>query len=232
MILITRQRRFALKTSNNLADHGYKAIVMPLWETRYIYTSIEDQYDAVILTSKNAIYASNHLSWLKKKRLYTIGADSKDLLQNMYSKNVHCCNDKEQNSDGILRLIEQHEPLTSRILYLSGAVVAGNITERLQASGYTITREIVYQMISLQTLSTQMIDTINHDINIIALYSPKAAILFQSLALQHHIPLANKTCVCISNNVANHLIHDKWLKVLVTPHSNEASMIATIGKIN
>ena len=230
MILITRPRYLAIKTSNILRILGYNTLILPMLHLRYMYKEIFDNnYSFIIITSQNAVYATKHLGWLKKKRIYAVGAKTASLLSNINCKNIIVCDESKQNSKGMLDLIKSKENTLSKCLYISGTDVAGNLETELKWLGYDVNREIVYKSISTTHLSESAIDSINSLVQAVLFYSPRTATTFSRLTDKYQINLSNKIAVCISTKIANNLKQYAWSNILITKNSSEYSLMEVVN---
>ncbi|MDJ1305892.1 MAG: uroporphyrinogen-III synthase [Candidatus Midichloria sp.] len=229
MILITRQRNFAAQTSTKLEQLGYKALNLPMLHISYMYKEIVDNdYDLIVMTGQNSVYASSHIDWLKNKKVYAVGSETANLLQKSGYKNIIFCQESSQNSDTLISLIKKNEQAGVKILYISGADIAGNIEKQLLDAGYLIKREVVYKSILTENLSEQAIGSINDLIKLVLFYSPRTALAFSNLAKKYKINLSAKSAVCISEKTAAKLNKDEWGKIIIAKISSEASIIEAI----
>lgn len=226
MILITRPRKSAARTAELLQLKGLRNLVLPLIHIRYLHKNIEDQnYDAVVTTSQNALYVMYDLKWLKDKKIYTTGNVSKSALQAKQFSNV-IAGDKD--AIHLSNLIKNDLMQSSKILYLAGNHTAQDIDLILSQDGYTVVKEIVYQSIIVKTLSDSAVQIIQNQIDCILFYSPRTAQAFYLLALKHQFDLHNKIAVCISSNTALEIIKLNWGELLISDFPNEARMLDKI----
>ncbi len=225
MILITRQRNFTSYTASALEKLGYKTISLPMLHVSYMYPDLKDSdYDTVIMTSKNSVYATTHLTWLRDKKIYCIGESTKQLLTKYNYTNITSCLEEAQNATSLAELIKQNESRNSKILYISGLDIASDIENQLLDSGYHIARQIVYKTILTSSVSQQALEPIQDLVKVVLFYSPRSALAFTKLSEKYDFKLQNKAAICISNNTAD-ILKDCWGKILVSKNSDEDSII-------
>ena len=231
MILITRQRNFAVHTAAALKYLGLSSLILPMFHVRYIYKDLEDiGYGAVIFTSQNAVHAVKHVKWLKNKKIYAVGSSTASALRKLYSSlNVIQCDEAKQNSDNLSSMVISSEGHDSNILYVSGLHTTGFITSRLTEHGYHIKQEIVYEVINISYLSQQALEAIDASINVVLFFSPRTALIFSDLQKKYHIDLHNKTAICISRRTSEALISDTWGDVVISKDSSESSILDAVN---
>jgi len=101
------------------------ALSLPLLEFIYFRPAIDlTQYDALIITSKEAIKALSYLKW-QEMRVYCVGAATAKLVPNVaYS----------QNSGGAFELVEylKKNSINEKLLYCRGEKVSVDIASKLK----------------------------------------------------------------------------------------------------
>jgi len=227
MILITRQKNFARQTSAKLMKFGYKTLSLPMLHMSYMYKDLmDDNYTAIIITSKNSVHAISHLKWLKKKKIYAVGLKTKDSLKRIGCNNLISCEESSQNIHALIKLVKENEQPNTKLLYISGVDVACDIEKEL--IDYYIKREIVYKALVTKSLSLQAIDSINSLINIVLFYSPRSALAFSKLIQKYKITPINKIAICISHNTALNLDKKEWHNIIISKNSNEDSIMERV----
>jgi uroporphyrinogen-III synthase len=190
-----------------------------------MYPDLKDSdYDTVIMTSKNSVYATTHLTWLRDKKIYCIGESTKQLLTKYNYTNITSCLEEAQNATSLAELIKQNESRNSKILYISGLDIASDIENQLLDSGYHIAIQIVYKTILTSSVSQQALEPIQDLVKVVLFYSPRSALAFTKLSEKYDFKLQNKAAICISNNTAD-ILKDCWGKILVSKNSDEDSII-------
>jgi len=109
-----------------LSNREYEgALSLPLLEFTYFRPPIDlTQYDALIITSKEAIKALSYLKW-QDMRVYCVGEATAKLVPNVaYS----------QNSGGAFELVEylKKNSINEKLLYCRGERVSVNIASKLR----------------------------------------------------------------------------------------------------
>ena len=229
MILVTRQRNLAAQSASELQKLGYKPLILPLLYIRHIEQDIEDKsYNALIFTSINAAEACKNKKWMNSKTAYAVGTKTaKALVDKKFTRIIHC-DQENQNNLALIELIKSKENPGSKLLYISGDKIAGDIQGNLNTLGYNVIKKTVYQAIALESISQQAVESIQNGVKIVTLYSPRTASIFSNIAIKYNINLSEKIAVCISKNTAQALNQNLWKEVIVAKTANEESIIQTI----
>ena len=232
MILVTRQRNLAVLTASALKAMHHTPLILPMLHIRYFYHDIEDNnYNSLIFTSINAANACNHITWMRDKLTYAVGGKTANTLSSKnFSKVIHC-DQESQNSQSLIKLIRAKESHGSKLLYISGTEIIGNIDFTLNTLGFDVKREIVYQAIAVDSLSEQAVDSIERLVRIVTFYSGRTASIFSNLATKYNINLSNKIAICMSQQISQNLNPKIWKDIIISNLSNESSLLQAIQNI-
>ena len=226
-IIITRPQEDAGPLSKILLTLGHQPIVLPLLKI-LVRANVQipiKPYQAICLTSANAVRVLNVLNAFKHIPIIAVGPQSMRMALDMGFTNVEA-----QGGD----VIGLHKFMTSHfsanegpLLYLSGAETSGDLEGRLNQSGFDVDRVITYDAIpaSLRGKEEQV-----KTADAVVLYSPRSAKLWvqqvKNLNLETSARLIKH--ICLSTNVAANLPQSWPTATAVAP--NEHSLLALLDQ--
>ena len=224
-IIITRPAEDAGPLSEKLVALGHQPIICAVLQIvpRSAITIPQRPYQAICLTSANAVRVLESIENIKSIPLLAVGPQSKHAALNKGFSNVLA-----EGGDvlGLHNFIVKNiQPQDGPLLYISGSETSGDLEGKLKKSGFDVDRIITYQA-KPQSLAGQ-----EHKIksaDAVVLYSPRSAKLWvdEIKRLQLETSVLRIKHICLSANVAANL-PQSWLKATAeTP--TEMSVLALL----
>jgi uroporphyrinogen-III synthase len=218
-VLLTRPHDLAVVSQQNLLKLGVQSLIVPAIEIKYPDIQIVDNnYDAIAITSQHAAVAVERNAWMKNIQAFAVGEKTKESLVRIGLNNVVSSNGDALDLE---ETIAQSIKPPSKILYLAGDNVSYNLDGNLQAKGYDVYKAIVYEAIARSSLSSDEIDDINSFVITILFYSSRTADIFCKLMSKYQIDLSNKIAICISESCAKYVAALNWREIRIADHPNE-----------
>lgn len=227
-IAVTRPAEDAAPLQAKLEALGHRVMMTPLLtiRPRAEVTLPDLAWQAVAVTSANAIRALPDLPHLKTIRTLTVGPQSLKAATDAGFNNT-----ERHGGDvsGLTAFIRGNlEPANGPILYLSGAETAGDLEAQITASGFHCHRAIVYDAIPASSLGATATALRHGRVDAVMLYSPRTARIWVTLV--EKASLSREAAVpihfCLSRNVAA-VLPEAWTKS-ITATPDEAAMLALL----
>ncbi len=224
-IILTRPIEDAASLAEKLRRLGHIALITPLLEivARQGVLIPGKNYQAICLTSANAVRVMNYIRFIQNIPLYAVGLQSEQMAKD---KGFSIVSAHGGDVAGLHKfLIGQLEPQDGPLLYLSGAETSGDLQGRLQGSGFEVDRIITYDAVkaSLTAFQKEIADA-----NAVLIYSPRTAKLWaQEIETLNLTEAASHIKhICLSANVAANLPQSWPRAVAATP--TEAALLALL----
>ena len=224
-IVITRPQEDAGPLAKKLLALGHQPIVLPLLEIRArtdVLIPIKP-YQAICLTSANAVRVLNEVGGIKSIPLFAVGPQSKQIAIDKGFINV-----EQQGGDviGLHNYMSGHlNPKNGPLLYLSGSKTSGNLEGKLKQSGFEIDRIITYDAMPA-SLRAQEAHIKSADS--VVLYSPRSAKLWVQQIKNLNLEALAQSLkhICLSANVAANLPQSWPRAIAATP--TEPALLALL----
>jgi uroporphyrinogen-III synthase len=219
-IILTRPVEDATPLAAKLRGLGHEPIITPLLriEARPDISIPTKPYQAICLTSANAVRVLSNINAIQNIPVYAVGQQSENMAKDKSFTQVSA-----HGGDviGLHKFLTGHlDPKDGPVLYLSGAETSGDMQVLLQRSGFEVDRIITYDAVksSLVDFKTQI-----ESADAVLLYSPRTAKLWASeietLNLTNLATLIKH--ICLSANVAANL-PQSWPKAIAAAPTEQA----------
>ena len=226
-IIITRPQQDAGPLSEKIIALGHQPMVLPLLKIvarAGIQIPIRS-YQAICLTSANAVRVLNDVTAIKSIPLFAVGPQS---LRMAIGKGFTKVEAQGGDVVGLHNYIsDQLQAKNGPLLYLSGSETSGDLEGRLRQSGFEVERVITYDAVpaSLSGHEEQI-----KTANAVVLYSPRSAKLWVQQIENLSFGMSAQTIkhICLSANVAANL-PQSWPRAIAAA-PNEPSLLALLDQ--
>lgn len=200
-LVITRPEEDALPLKAKLQEMGHDAVVMPLLKIIPVADMriSHKPYQAICVTSANALRAITPQGWMLALPLLTVGPQSLAEAKSAGFRHASA-------HGGNVQLLAQHiaktcSPAAGPLLYLAGDQVSADLHGLLTAAGFSVDKHVVY---TAEPSSPVNLAEILQAADGVLLYSPRTARLFASSVEEAKLDklMSRLTCYCLSTNVA------------------------------
>lgn len=207
-LIVTRPEEDARPLAERLAGMGQEVILAPLLSIRRRdpITIPDRPYQAVLITSANgarAIAESEGMATLKKARAFAVGPASAMAAYDAAFLSVF---EADGEVSGLARgLRELLSPEAGPLLYISGAVTAGDLEGSLEEAGFDVDRLISYDAVPAEALPQQCSAALREGrADGVLLFSPRSAAIWAELVSAAGLEQAAQRLAhyCLSDNVA------------------------------
>jgi len=224
---VPRPRDDAETLAAGLADAGIAALVAPVLDIR-IHTRPVDltAIDAVLLTSANGVRALAQNTDRRDIKVYAVGVNTAAEADRQGFSDV-------ETADGDVDALANHvaarrDPAAGRLLHVAGTERAGDLAGLLNAKGYSVDRQVLYDAVEL----TELPDTVSQalaaqSLDGVVLFSPRTARIVCDMVVKAGLAEAAEhlSAVCMSENVAKAAKALSWRKIVIAPHPDRASVL-------
>ncbi|SOD98915.1 uroporphyrinogen-III synthase [Caenispirillum bisanense] len=226
-VLITRPLHDARRTARLLEDRGVEAVIEPLFSISYIPAAAValDGVQGYLVTSANgvralaqALPADNPLT--RELPVYAVGDATAETAREHDFTQVLAA---EGDVTSLARLVRARvRPPGGTLVHAAGTELAGDLAGELEAAGYTVRRERLYETraaVALSRDTQRLIAT--RALHAALFYSPRTARIFAELAQRADLADACRDirAYCLSEAVAKDLggVPFAHLRVAATP---------------
>ena len=239
-VLLTRPHPDNEDSGARLRARGIEVLLAPMlrFEPVALFDDPKVQYDAVIVTSANALRAIEPQlaqRGLLKLPLFSAGEHSASTARRMGFRNVIPADgDAAALRDRVLKSVRAKElPKKSRLLYLAGADLSRDLAGELGAHGLDVIPLTTYRMIALSTLPREVCEAFAASrVEAVLHYSRRSAAAFLEAVRREGIEisaLAVPQCA-ISGNVASVLHEAGALRVNVAASADENALFEALDR--
>lgn len=151
-VLVTRPLDDALETAARLAVLGHQSVLAPLLEIRLADGEeiALDGVQAILATSANGIRALVARTPRRDVAVFAVGQQSAEEARAAGFTDVR---NAEGGSTALAKATaEWATPANGTLLHISGADVAGDLTGMLEAAGFIVRREVLYEALAVEGL--------------------------------------------------------------------------------
>jgi uroporphyrinogen-III synthase len=219
-IILTRPLEDAAPLADKLRKLGHVPIITPLLkiEARQNISVPPKQYQAICLTSANAIRVMGSIDAIENIPVFAVGQQSEQMANDKGFVQVSAHGGEVI---GLHRFLIGHlKPEDGPLLYLSGAETSGDMQGRLQDSGFVVDRIITYD--AVKSSLADFTDEIE-SAEAVLLYSPRTAKLWATEI--ETLKLTYVACrikhICLSANVAANL-PQSWPRAIAAAPTESA----------
>lgn len=224
-ILITRPIDEAICLSQKLGTLGYDSVICPLLEVKIfndINFAILDKYDAIIVSSSNAIKAIAKAN--KKLKLFIVGKKTTEFAKTMGFKNSIYSG---ANINELKDTIQDY----SNLLYLSGV----DISDDLSSLEKNIDRLNVYEAKMVESVPDNFLAFIKRDhLKLSLFFSKRTALAFLNLIHENKLEpyCGNIISLSLSKKISDTLKDLKLRSYYTAKEPTLQSLISSIKKIH
>jgi uroporphyrinogen-III synthase len=224
-ILITRPKKQALVTAEKIVQLGGKHFILPLLKIKSLSVEIPiTGYDALIISSQNALTALTGQRSLFNKPVFVVGEHTATLLQELGFTNIKYVAENMELLQIKLAVYTYY-----KFLYLCGQHVRVDLEKEMGAE--RVQQLVVYEAEAIQELTAAQIDLIKHEGRTVLFYSARTAQVWQKLCHQYQLKMAGKKAICISTDVAAKIGALMWhAKPLVAEKPSDVEMLKCLKR--
>lgn len=218
-VLITRPRDEAQAFADAVAALGFTPVIEPLLSVDLIHLKTNISADAIVATSPQVFKHDLSETW-KGLPLFVMGQASRQLAQDQGFKNIFSADGEFAELSG---LIKKNIPAGKEVLYLRGETIRHDLKASL--SEYLINEQIAYKTDACQNVSLNGLQ--NGTIQIVTLFSPRSAALFNNLIVRANMAdaLRGIKVLCLSAAVLESVKSLPWEQVRLAQRPDQQGML-------
>ena len=230
-ILITRSLDDSRDIIMKFKNLGHRVSYMPLIEIENIpHKNINfDEYKALIFTSANSLKFLNIKNIKKNIFCFCVGLATEKKALELGFQNIITAEGNVRNLEELI--IQNFDPSTGKILYLSGEIISTDLDKNLNLKGYKVERLINYKTIPIKQLDNKFIESLKLNMpDIVYIYSQNSAYSFLNLVKNHNLndKWMNTNLMCISEKTSSVLNKIKWKKIFLFSPGEEEYLLYKI----
>lgn len=234
-LLVTRPEPDASELSARLGEMGHQAFVEPLMRVEFskdVHLQVSG-IQALIATSRNGLRAlAGHVSLpeLQTLPVFAVGEATAKLARELGFQTVHTGPGTALELVPLIREMAKAE--NGDLLHLAGDMLAVDLKGKLEALGYGVQSQVMYQMTASQQFGAENISALKEGlVDGVILLSPRTARLFMDLAKSHDLlaVVAGLTFFCLSTAVRDGLESDMDLRVRIASKPELEEVLALVN---
>lgn len=240
-VFVTRPAPDNEKTAQALRARGYEVLLSPTMRFEAIAFRDDDdaEYDAVILTSANAIRAiENHAARQRLIELpaFAVGDHTADVARSAGFRKVSSAKGNAGSLRDLVAGAVAAKTLKKggTLCYLAGADLARDLSGELGVHGFTVVTQTAYRMVPIGSFSPAVSDAFRSDrIRAVVHYSRRSARAFLDAARAAGVEISALSLpqCCISDAVAAVLRDAGAMQVAAARTPDEAALFDVLDRI-
>jgi uroporphyrinogen-III synthase len=230
-LLITRPQEDAIAIAKVLRALGHAPIIAPLMAVQFREgpALTLEGVQAVLATSANGVRAISQRTSRRDVPIYAVGPQTAESARSAGFKKVLSA---EGDSSALVEFVGQSaDPSKGMLLHAAGAETAGRVRQALQAKGFTVETDVLYDAVPVTALPENALDVLEDGtLQGVLLFSPRSAKTFAALVTEAKVASACEKleAYCISAATAGALTPLTFARVAVAGVPNQNAMISLI----
>ena len=230
-ILLTRPLEDCSEMIIKFQSLGHKVSHLPLLNVeKTFYDEIEFiDYNGIIFTSANAVKFLNLHEINKTIKCFCVGEATEKKARSLGFQNTIAADGNVSNLKELI--IQNYNPSTGKLLYISGEIISVNLDQQLLNEGYKIKRIINYKVTHNKNFSEKFVKELKKNMpNIIYIYSQNSADSFLNFIKFHQLEALcmDTNLMCIGEKTSSILNEIKWKKIFLFNPGEEEFLLYKI----
>ncbi len=230
-ILLTRPLEDIQELILKFQELGHVVSHMPVIKIEKVnYKSINfSEFSGIIFTSSNAIKYLDTRIIDKNKICFCVGSATEKKARSVGFQNVISADGNVSNLKELI--LQNFNPSSGKLLYVSGEVTANDLDQDLISNGYDVKRIINYTARSIENLDEKFIEKLKQKMpDIVYVYSQNSALSFLKLIKNYNLSdfWMNTNLMCISEKTSSILNEIKWKKIFIFSSGEEEFLLYKI----
>lgn len=229
--LITRPQEDAEGLAHLLRRRGLEVVVEPLLRIvpRHGATVPLDGVQAVLATSANGVRALAAATPVRDLPVLAVGdASARCARESGFATVLSAAGD----ADSLAELVRATlRPEDGALVHAAGTAVAGDVTGKLTAAGFRVSRVVLYEAATAEALSDSLAEElVAGKIDLALFFSPRTARTFVNLVRRHGLEACCRAVAvyCLSAAVAAELAGVEWRRLRVADQPDQPSLLAAL----
>ena len=230
-ILLTRPLDDSKELILKFSSLNHKVSHLPLLniqKKKFIEPNYQD-FKGIIFTSANALKNLDVSKIDKYIICFCVGAATESKAKQLGFQNIFCADGNVNNLKELI--LQNFNPESGSILYVSGEIVSYNLDKDLVAEKYAVKRIINYTAIPNEILNDNFIIEIKSSVpEIVFIYSENSAKTFLNLIKKYNLEKLwmDTNLMCIGEKASSALNDIKWKKIFLFNSGEEEFLLYKI----
>ena len=230
-ILLTRPLEDCSEMIIKFQSLGHQVSHLPLLSVEKIIHDEIDfiDYDGIVFTSANAVKFLNSNEINKTIKCFCVGEATEKKARSLGFQNTIAADGNVSNLKELI--IQNYNPSTGKLLYISGEIISVNLDQQLLNEGYKIKRIINYKVTHNKNFSEKFVKELKKNMpNIIYIYSQNSADSFLNFIKFHQLEALcmDTNLMCIGEKTSSILNEIKWKKIFLFNPGEEEFLLYKI----
>ncbi len=234
LVLITRPAQDAQIYSNALSGEGFNVLLSPMLEIVPKSFDIPDlsKYQALLVTSANALRVLAPLVRQRDIKLYVVGENTKEEALALGFTDVVSSGGAARDLAVLVREEANKDGLP--LLHIHGEDIAKSVAQILDLYGFNVEDLIVYKAKRVNAFSSEVLDKIRDgSIEVVTFFSKRTAKNFMRLIDENELSgaLGGIKALCISSGVLECVQLRGWAKTYMAKTPDRKGMQALLEDV-
>lgn len=229
LALITRPREDSAELARDLEARGLAVMIEPLLDIVPVADAAVDPEGAqgILATSANGIRALARLLPDRTLPVWAVGDASARVARQLGFQTVASAGG---DVDSLAALVAASaDPAQGTLLHAAGTVSAGDLSGRLEATGFAVRRLVLYEARTATAISPTLAEALARGaVDMALFFSPRTAATFATLIAASGAGLRSATAYALSANVARALSPLPWRRIRTAADPTQAALLAAL----
>ena len=202
--------------------------LLSIQKKKFIEPNYQD-FKGIIFTSANALKNLDVSKIDKYIICFCVGAATESKAKQLGFQNIFCADGNVNNLKELI--LQNFNPKSGSILYVSGEIVSYNLDKNLVAEKYAVKRIINYTATPNEKLDDNFITEIKSSVpEIVFIYSENSAKTFSKLIKKYNLEKLwmDTNLMCIGERASSALNDIKWKKIFLFNSGEEEFLLYKI----
>ncbi len=232
-LLVTRPREDAEAFAAILKGRGHEPVIAPLLELHFMPGAQIplDGVQAVLASSANGIRGFAVCSPERNLPVYVVGPQTAETArQSGFTRIISADGDAAAL---VAKVAEDANPADGKLMHAAGSETVGRIKQALEARGFEVEAEILYEAIPVNSLPANASDALRaYGVDGVLMFSPRTARIFAELVAKEGLAenCQRLDAFCISAATAAALAPLGFARLAVAGSPNQAAMLDLLAE--
>jgi uroporphyrinogen-III synthase len=227
--LVTRPEEEAAAFAAELRERGLEPVLEPLLRISFRRNVEMDLagVQALLFTSANGARAFAASRARRDFRVFAVGDATAAAARAAGFRSVESAGGDVEDLARVVRA--RIDPRSGAVFHAAGSAVAGDLSGRLGAAGFTVRRAVLYDAEEAQQFTPETAELLRvGGIELALFFSPRTAHLFATLAAPLPAKLDRSAAMCLSPAVARAVSTLRWRQLRVASSPTQKSLLGAL----
>jgi uroporphyrinogen-III synthase len=217
-VLLTRPLHESQEMASVFEKRGVEVYIAPLLQISYFPLKKQKSEKIILVTSQHAIYALSQSDISLETPLICVGDSTAAAAQKLGYTQIQSARGSVEDLEAYI--IEHFNPHRHHFLYACGEVTHGDLEKKLHNLGFDVSKEIVYQAISIGSFPLDVVCAFQEKkIQYICVFSRRTAQILKEIMISLNLQKESShiNIIAFSSNIAEEFNGGPWKSIRFCP---------------